>query len=74
MENLKEQIKTLKTKNKFLNFILNGKNSAIIILSFLLFMTIITYPTDSTTQISNLNSQVQSLNQQIEEKKQNNRK
>lgn len=65
MKKLEEQIKNLKGKSKFFNFILNGKNTAIIILSFLLFISIIAYPTDSTTQ--NLNNQVLSLNQQIKE-------
>lgn len=68
LKKLEEQINNLKGKNKFLNFILNGKNSAIIILSFLLFMTVVTYPTDNTSQIANLNNQIQNLNQQIDEK------
>lgn len=66
MEKIKEQIKTLKEKNKFLNFILNGKNSTIILLSFLLFVTIATYPNSSKS--SDLSAQIQNLNQQIEEK------
>ena len=42
MENFKEKISKLKGKNKFFNFVLDGKNLAIIILSFF-FVCMIAY-------------------------------
>ena len=41
LEELKNKIITLKENNEFLQLIFNGKNFAIIILSFLLFCNII---------------------------------
>ena len=68
MEKLKEKINILKEKNKFFSVILNVKNSAIIILSFLLFITIVTYPDSSnSSKISELNDKIQSLNAQLDE-------
>ena len=68
MEKLKEKINILKEKNKFFSVILNVKNSAIIILSFLLFITIVKYPDSSNrSKISELNDKIQSLNAQLDE-------
>jgi DNA repair exonuclease SbcCD ATPase subunit len=68
MEKLKEKINILKENNKFFSVILNVKNSAIIILSFLLFITIVTYPDSSnSSKISELNDKIQSLNAQLYE-------
>lgn len=68
MEKLKEKINILKEKNKFFSVILNVKNSAIIILSILLFITIVTYPDSSnSSKISELNDKIQSLNAQLDE-------
>ena len=43
------------------------KNIAIVILTFLLFCFIVTYPTDSNSKLEELNNQVNSLNSQIED-------
>lgn len=43
------------------------KNIAIVVLVFLLFCFIVTYPTDSNSKLEELNNQVNSLNSQIED-------
>lgn len=80
MNEVKEKIKKLKNSNKFWNFILNGKNIAITLLSFLLLCFIIAYSDsnsykyysqleDLTNQINELNVKNNELNTKIEDDK-----
>ena len=74
MEEIKEKISKLKQNNKFFNFILNGKNIAIIVLSFLLFCAFCAYtnPVDVTqyeNQITELNTKLDDSNKKIEDNK-----
>ena len=72
MEKLKEKINKVKQNNKFINFILNGKNITIIVLSFLLFCAFCSYsnPIDITeykNKIETLNSQIIELNKKLQD-------
>lgn len=71
MEEVKEKIRTLKQNNNFFKFILNGKNIAIIILSFLLFCYIVAYSDSDSykhySQIEDFNNQISELNSKIED-------
>ena len=67
MENFKEKISKLKEKNKFFNFVLDGKNLAIIILSFFFVCMTISYSSTDSQNIA-LNNKIQELNSHIEDK------
>ena len=80
MNEVKEKIKELKNSNKFWNFILDGKNIAIILLSFLLLCFLIAYSDsnsykyfsqleDLTSQINGLNAKNNELNNAVEDNK-----
>lgn len=80
MNEVKEKIKELKNSNKFWNFILDGKNIAIILLSFLLLCFLIAYSDsnsykyfsqleDLTSQINGLNTKNNELNNAVEDNK-----
>ncbi len=66
LEDLKNETKKLKENNKFFRIILNGKNIAIILLSFLLFCNIIAYA-DSDSYKNHL--QIEELIKQSEDLK-----